>query len=229
MRLLAVDASTECCSAALWQADRLELRSAVTERSHADLLLPMIDELLRLHDLRATDLDGYAFGCGPGGFTGLRLAAGIVQGLAFATGRRVASVSSLAAVAWQVEVPDREAVLVCNDARMGEVYVGCFRRVGDALETLTTERVLPPDRVLDVAAGARHVAGNGCARHATLAAALRGAGLQFHDGVYPRADAVARLGLRDFALGRTVEAAEVVPAYVRNDVARPSGGPVTPM
>jgi len=104
MRLLAVDTSTEYCSAALIGARGNDaLRCALAERSHADLLLPMIDELLSAAGWQIGDLDGLAFGRGPGGFTGLRLAAGVVQGLAFASGLRVAAVSSLEAVAWLVE------------------------------------------------------------------------------------------------------------------------------
>jgi len=97
MRLLAVDTSTEYCSAALIGARGNDaLRCALAERSHADLLLPMIDELLSAAGWQIGDLDGLAFGRGPGGFTGLRLAAGVVQGLAFASGLRVAAVSSKA-------------------------------------------------------------------------------------------------------------------------------------
>ena len=176
MRLLALDTSTEACSAALLIDGATTLRFEITERSHAELILPMVDSLLLEAGLELGDLDGLAFGRGPGGFTGLRIATGVVQGLAFGANLPVAPVSSLAAVAEQVPASEGEVVLVCNDARMGEVYWAAFRSDGSGgVEAVTAESVSPPDRVpLDIAA-LRHAAGNGIARHpATAAAARRG-------------------------------------------------------
>ncbi len=131
MRLLALDTSTEACSAALFQDGAITLRFEITERSHADLILPMVESLLGEAGLALADLDGLAFGRGPGGFTGLRIATGVVQGLALGAGLPVAPVSSLAAVAEQVPAGEGEAILVCNDARMGEVYWGVFRKAAN--------------------------------------------------------------------------------------------------
>ena len=230
MRLLALDTSTEACSAALLIDGATKLRFEITERSHADLILPMVDSLLLEAGLELHDLDGLAFGRGPGGFTGLRIATGVVQGLAFGASLPVAPVSSLAAVAEQVPASAGEVVMVCNDARMGEVYWAAFRRnASGGLEAVTAESVSPPDRVpLDLAT-LRHAAGNGIARHPELRQRLVEAGLQIHDGLYPRADAVARLGALELAAGRGVAAEMALPVYVRDDVARPSGGAVIGM
>ena len=86
VRLLSLDTSTEACSAALYLDGELTLRFEITERSHADLILPMVDSLLTEAGLGLADLDGLAFGRGPGGFTGLRIATGVVQGLALGSG-----------------------------------------------------------------------------------------------------------------------------------------------
>jgi tRNA threonylcarbamoyladenosine biosynthesis protein TsaB len=230
MRLLALDTSTEACSAALLIDGATTLRFEITERSHAELILPMVDSLLLEAGLELHDLDGLAFGRGPGGFTGLRIATGVVQGLAFGANLLVAPVSSLVAVAEQVPASAGEVVLVCNDARMGEVYWAAFRRnASGGLEAVTAESVSPPDRVALDLATLRHAAGNGIARHPALKQRLEAAGLQIHDGLYPRADAVARLGALELAAGRGVAAEMALPVYVRDDVARPTGGAVTGM
>ena len=230
MRILALDTSTEACSVALLLDGDMRLRFQLTERSHAELVLPMVEALLDEAGVALTDLDGLAFGRGPGAFTGLRIASGVVQGLALGAGLPVAPVSSLAAVAEQVAAAAGESVLVCNDARMGEVYWGVFRREADgSVGALAAEAVSPPERVGAGAPLAAHAAGNALLRYPALAERLAAAGLKMHDGVYPSADAVARLGARVLAEGRGVPAEQALPVYVRDDVARPSGAIVTRM
>jgi tRNA threonylcarbamoyladenosine biosynthesis protein TsaB len=189
----------------------------------------MIDELLAAAGWQIGDLEGLAFGRGPGGFTGLRLGAGVVQGLAFASGLRVAAVSSLESVARQVPGDSGARVLVCSDARMGEVYVGLYAVHPDDVVALEHERVVAPREAVLLAGRANHAAGNGLLRYPELRAALASAGLQIHDNLFPRADAVAALGLRQFAAGNTLGAQDVAPVYVRDDVvvARPARDRVT--
>ena len=236
MRVLALDTSTEACSAALMLDDGIRLRFEITERSHAELILPMIDALLAEAGIELTSLDGLAFGRGPGGLTGLRIAAGVAQGLAFGAGLPVAPVSSLAAVAEQVRAGEGEHILVCNDARMGELYWAAFERHGntdiapltvDYITPLTAEFVASPERVADGVDESRHAAGNGIARHPALRARLETAGLRVHDKLYPSAAAIARLGALELAAGRGVDAALALPVYVRDDVARPAARAVT--
>jgi tRNA threonylcarbamoyladenosine biosynthesis protein TsaB len=251
LRVLALDTSTEACSAALlWSDGEVRQRFMVTERGHADLILPMIDGLLAEAGCRLRDLDGLAFGRGPGGFTGLRIAAGVIQGLAYGAGLRVAPVSSLAAVAFLTTSSPSwpswpagpswpswpsgsssppSGVLVCNDARMNEVYWGCYRF--DPVDpcvpiVLTAETVGPEDRV-QPAPTVRHFAGNGIPPYPELQARLEAAGLRYHAGLYPRADATARLGERMLQRGDGVAAAAALPVYIRDVVARPAPRVVT--
>lgn len=234
MRLLALDTSTEACSAALMLGAEIRLRFELTERSHAELILPMIDGLLAEAGVSLASLDGLAFGRGPGGFTGLRIAAGVAQGLAFGAGLAVAPVSSLAAVAEQVAAGEGERILVANDARMGELYWSVFERRGGPeagpgadIRPVASEVVTPPDRVAAGCDRLRHAAGNGLERHPGLRGRLELAGIRLHPGLYPRADAIARLGAVEFAAGRAVDAEHALPIYVRDDVARPQAGAVT--
>lgn len=228
MKLLALDTSTECCSAALLACGALTLREALTERGHAELILPYVDSLLRDAGLVPSDLDTIAFGRGPGAFTGLRIAAGVAQGLAYAAGLRVVGVSSLAAVAERVPAAPDERILVCNDARMGELYFAHFARDRDgSLRALDRERVGPPDAVL-ATADAAHAGGNGLVRHQGLRRVLAARGLALHD-LYPRADAVARLGLAGFIAGEAVAPEAAQPVYLRDEVATVRAGPVTPL
>jgi len=255
LKVLAIDTSTEACSVALlWSNGEMRLRFEVIERGHADRVLPMVDELLGEAGCRLEDLDGLAFGRGPGGFTGLRIAAGVVQGLAYGAGLKVAPVSSLAAVAWLAARPSPQpspasagegakpspqpspagagegaGVLVCNDARMNEVYWGCYRFDPAAAcvpIVLAPEAVSPQDRV-EVVAGAVLFAGNGIPRYPALQARLEAAGLRYIPDIYPRADAVARLGAQMLQRGDGVDAAEAVPVYIRDNVARPAQSTVT--
>ena len=205
------------------------MRDTLTERAHAELILPFVDDLLGGAGLTVADLDGIAFGRGPGAFTGLRIAAGVTQGLAYAAGLRVVAVSSLAAVAERVAAAAGERILVCNDARMGELYWGHYVRGSDgALACLGEERVGPPRDVLEVV-DAVHVAGNGLHRHPRLRGVLEARGVRVHAGLYPRADAVARLGARAFAAGLAVTASEAQPVYLRDEVATVRPGPVMPL
>ncbi len=258
LRVLAIDTSTEACSAALlWSDGELRQRFTITERGHADLILPMIDGLLAEAGCKLKDLDGLAFGRGPGGFTGLRIAAGVIQGLAYGADLRVAPVSSLAAVAYLTgftspasagEVArsagegsepspqpspavagEGAGVLVCNDARMKEVYWGCYRFDQGDPEVpllLDAETVGPADRV-QPAPGVLHFAGNGIPPYPALQARLESAGLSYHAGVYPRADAIARLGERMLQRGEGVAAADALPVYIRDNVAWPARPTVT--
>ena len=237
MKVLALDTSTEACSAAVLLDDgRAVSRFMLTERSHAELILPMVDDVLRESGLTLTELDGIAFGRGPGGFTGVRIAAGVTQGLAFGAGLKVAPVSSLAAVAAQLLLSSPDAVgalkiLVCNDARMHEVYWAAYD-VDAAnraeLKPLTGERVSLPDAVV-VPEGITDAAGNGLGRYPLLRQRFEQAGLRIHEGIYPHATAIAQLGAEVLRRGEGVDAAEALPTYVRDDVARPSGGIVTTM
>lgn len=244
MKLLALDTASELCSAALWLEGQLLYREAMAPRAHATLILPMIDELLTGSGLALTALDALAFGRGPGAFTGVRLAVAIAQGLGFAAGRPLIGISDLRATAAQAlqELPDATAVLVCQDARMEEVYWGCFERVAPVaagggawgVRALGAERVTPGAQVQlpavwqGGAGGAAHVIGAGSGFLAYPELAQR---LQSHLGatlahLAPRAREVAWLAAQD-GMAAAVAPEEAQPVYLRDQVtaAAPAGAP----
>ena len=135
MKILALDTATEACSAALLSGDgSVYERHDIAPRRHAELILPMVDGILTEAGLGLNDLDAIAFGRGPGAFTGVRIAAGVTQGLALGAGLPVIPVSSLAALA-QPALGKAAIVLPAIDARMGEVYWAAYESDQDGLVT----------------------------------------------------------------------------------------------
>lgn len=226
MRILALDTATESCSAALLIGERLIARGAILERDHAARILPMVDELLKEAGVSLAELSAIAFGRGPGSFTGVRLAASLTQGLAFGAEVPVVPVSDLRALAQRVLDADPAAarVLVCNDARMHEVYWGCFERSAPGIaDAVGDERLDPPPAValpVPWRAGAPvRAVGSGFAAYPELMSTLEGPLDRFHEGWLPRANEMARIAAIEVAAGRTLRAEEALPVYLRNDVA----------
>jgi len=219
MRLLALDAATEACSAAIWQDGAVAERFEIIGRGHAGRLLPMVDELLREAGLAPADLDAVAFGRGPGGFTGLRIAAGIAQGLAAGSARPILPVSNLAAVAAGAVRETGEArVLVCLDARMGQVYWAAFDCAGPVPEALTNEQLSLPAQVLPPQGARWFGAGHGFAAHPGIAERLGTAIGKVDGAALPRARDIAAIAAADFAAGKGLAASRGLPVYLRDDV-----------
>jgi tRNA threonylcarbamoyladenosine biosynthesis protein TsaB len=214
MRLLAFETATRRLSVALWLDGELRERCADLPNSGSEVLLPWAHELLAEAGINLKQLDAIAFGAGPGGFTGLRLACGVTQGLAWGLGIPVAPVSSLQALALSAGDGDVWAVL---DARMNEVYAAAYRIAGDAVTELSAPVCLPP-AVLPAPTFLQGVAvGDGFMAHPELQ--QRAPGLVFQAECWPTAAAVARLGSRMLAHGGGLPAAAAQPIYVRDKVA----------
>jgi tRNA threonylcarbamoyladenosine biosynthesis protein TsaB len=214
MNILALDAATELCSVALLLGERMIERAVTTQRGHAELILPMVESVLAEGAIELRALDAIAYGRGPGAFTGVRIGVGVAQGLAYGASVPTIGVSNLAAVALQVSRPGQD-ILVCMDARMGEVYWARFHHEDDGrLTPLSEELVSRPEDVN--AASATVFAGAGFKAYPVLASTLALAA-PLH--VLPRAREIARLALPELLAGRAVRAAEAAPIYVRDQVA----------
>ncbi len=233
VKLLALDTATESCSAALWLDGAVHERAEAATREHARLILPMIDALLAEAGLALAALDAIAFGRGPGGFTGVRLAASVTQGLAFSADLPVLPVSSLRAVAQlafaraSAEALTVDAVLACQDARMHEVYWALHARAATGVELVGDERVGPPAGVSTQAwpggtAPRLVLAGTGLRAYAAELAALASTAVGAWHDLGPNAAAIARLGADDYAAGKQRPAEDALPVYVRDVVARAS-------
>jgi tRNA threonylcarbamoyladenosine biosynthesis protein TsaB len=223
MNLLALDTATEACSVALGLGDRVIERYVELERGHAERLLPMVEEVLAEAGIALGALDAIAFGRGPGGFTGVRLAASVVQGLAFGAGLGVVPVSDLAAVAQRAAElhPGVRRVLVVNDARMREVYWAEFAVEGlvnarGAEHVSAAAAVALPSGRADLPWAA---AGRGLAAWPELAAHCRAEGATVLETLLPRAREILALAAPVVAAGQALPAEQALPVYVRDRVA----------
>lgn len=220
MNLLAIETSTECCSVALLHGGALIERSELAPRRHAELVLPMAESLLAEAGLERAQLHGIAVGRGPGAFTGVRLAISVAQGLAFALGIPVATVSSLAALAMQAPRSDA-AILAVMDARMGEVYACAFGFGADGIaHPLDEERVARAEDLILPDAESWNVIGSGWdAYRDALLARLSGAPTWTKGDASPQARDVARLALPLFEAGNGLSPECALPVYLRDKVA----------
>ena len=227
MKILALDTATENCSAALLFDGQLSARERLLERGHADCILAMIDEVLAEADTSLAGLTAIAFGRGPGSFTGVRLAASVTQGLAHGGGVPVVPVSDLAAVAQRVLTDDASAsrVLVCNDARMRQIYWGCYARgAADLAEVAGDEHVSDPDRAAlppgwSADPGLRG-AGTGFAAYPGLRSRFSSLPRGIQE-LRPRAAEIALLAVAEVTAGRLLDPEQALPVYLRDDVVQP--------
>ncbi len=221
MKILALDTSTEACTAALWLDGAILERYEYAPQAHARLILPMFDELLAEAGLALRDLDAIAFGRGPGSFTGVRIGTAVAQGAALAADLPLAPVSTLAALAQHAaSETGAAAVAVAIDARMGEIYAAHYRLNPAGLCVLEgAESVCKPATWGPLSSGPRLGAGTGWATYGAILAERFGAALStILPDCLPRAGALARLAAAQIARGETVPPEAAEPIYLRDTV-----------
>jgi tRNA threonylcarbamoyladenosine biosynthesis protein TsaB len=211
VKFAAFETSTEWCSVALWLDGELRAAEQRAGHRHGELALPMLESLLAGARLAMAGLEAVAFGAGPGSFTGLRIACGIAQGIAFARGLPVCGISSLEAMADELGAP---RVVACLDARMGEVYYAALEKTqaGRWREVVPAQCVAPARAPRPPGEGWVGC-GNGFAAYGDLGLAA------VYPEVHPGAAAVARLAAPRLAAGEGVDAARAAPVYLRDKVA----------
>ncbi len=224
-RILALDASTEACSVALQCDGEVVERFEILPRLHARKLLPMVESLLADFELKLSQLDCLAFGRGPGSFTGLRIAAGVVQGLAFGADIPVVPVSTLATIAQgAMRKHDCNGVVAVLDAHMGEVYWASYRRVDglavlEGSDNLSPPAQLLPDCIGDDVVGSWFGAGTGWHLQEAFPDRLVERMTSIDADCYPHALDLVRLASEQFKLGQVVEAEQALPVYLRDSTA----------
>jgi tRNA threonylcarbamoyladenosine biosynthesis protein TsaB len=220
VRVLALDTATEGCSVAVLTEAGLFGRFEDVGRGHAEVILRMVDDVLAQSGLDLGSLDGLAASVGPGSFTGVRISVSVAQGLAFGAALPTVAVTTLEALALQAVRSGARDVLVCMDARMGEVYWGCFS--ADATHGVVSRgpmAVGAPGSVTTSFEGSFHGLGRGFAAYAELAAL---AGLVLLPGAataLPDARDMATLGGLRLCAGGGGDPADLAPQYLRNKVA----------
>ena len=220
MIILAFDGTAKCASCAVLRDDaclgEYNIDNGLTQ---SELLLPMAESLMKSLKLNFSDIDLYATSVGPGSFTGVRIGAALVKGLAFGRDIPCASVSTLDALAENARGLCG-IIVPAMDARRGQVYTAIFRCDGENMEKLTEDMAIS---IKDLASmlreyGSEHIylVGDG---YEVARKGLTEDGLTIE--ITPKAlrnesaASVARVALRQYNEGQTVSDSELSPTYLR--------------
>ncbi len=222
MKLLGLDTTSDACSCALSIGGVITEHYQLAPRQHTALILPMVEAVLAEAGLKASALDGLAFGCGPGAFTGIRIGAGVIQGLALGLELKVARVSSLQALAQGIfRTSGHRRVLAALDARMDEVYWGVYEADTDGIMRILGQDQLSSPEAVSLPAGEEWVgAGRGWSSYEAALIGACGRPRDCFPDEYPHAQDVVLLGTEFFAQGLEVVVEEALPVYLRDQVAQ---------
>lgn len=216
---LAIDASTEACSAALlWQGNTFQ-DFDVCPQSHSTLLLPMVDKLLKEAGCKLNQLDGLVFGRGPGSFTGVRIGIGVAQGLAYSANLPLVGVSTLQALAQQAYRKQQQTnAIACIDARMSEIYQGQYKLdAQNIMQLVGEERVIPPQNLAEYVTEPSFGVGTGWHAYNDELLSLRTNQAEVTIEL-PDAVDMLTIAMPLFETGQTVTAENAQPTYVRDTV-----------
>ena len=213
MRFAAFETSTEWCSVALWIDGEISGVEEPIGNRHSERVLPMLELLFKMKNIAASQLDAVAFGAGPGSFTGLRIACGVAQGIAFARGLPVIGISTLEAIA---EESGALRVVACIDARMHEVYYSALEKTAGRWREAVAAQCVAPALAPVPPGGGWTGCGNGFAVYGDV---LGERFSSMRPDIHPSAVAVARLAAPRLAAGEGVDAALAIPLYLRDKVA----------
>lgn len=217
MKLLAFDTSTEFLSLAVQNAGEVFTYDVLAGQKHSHIILPQIQALLETAGLQLNDLQGIAFGAGPGSFTGVRIAAGVAQGLGFGANLPVVGVCTLQALA---EASGASKVIACLDARMGEVYHAAYEQTAGTWQVILAPGLYKPHEVPAVSGNDWVGVGSGWQTYGEILSSIYSHQLiSTQPALLPTASAILKLAQPIFASGEAKPAHDAMPIYIRNRVA----------
>jgi len=217
MNILALDTSTEYCSVALWQDGVVKEHSELVGQKHSEMLMTMLDAVLQDSGFRIQDMDGIAFGKGPGSFTGVRIACGVAQGLALGANLSVVGVCTLEALA---QASEHDKVIAALDARMGEIYLAAYEKNMGGWKAVNEPCLCAATDSPEVTGEEWFGVGSGYSVQDAVLQARYGQQLSGVDArAVPQASAIAQIAAIEFTRGNAVDAALALPFYLRNKVA----------
>ncbi|SPJ17833.1 O-sialoglycoprotein endopeptidase [Burkholderiales bacterium] len=223
--IFAIDTAGEHCSLALSRGAGVETVFGEAGHTHLEHVMPMIERLFARCSLRPEQCDAFAYGSGPGSFTGLRVACTIVQGLALGTGKPVISVGNLAALACagdaaaprQTAGRGRRRALVATDARMQQAYWAVYEQAGGGWTELAPPALCGVNELSQMISDWQV---DFCAGSASWLRPHMDAGGPALRDVSVDGAIIARLAQGKFALGEVLPPERALPAYVRDRVAQ---------
>lgn len=195
INLLAIDTATDACSVALYLHEQMFQRFCIAARAHTRLLLPLIDDLLKEADISLADIDAFAFGRGPGSFTGIRIACSVIQALSFGTDKPVVPVSTLHALAQgAARTSGVTQVFASLDARLESLYWGLFEMGAEGImQPISDEHLSSIDQIHLPVGSWQKITG------------------------YPHAEDIARIAAYEYQAGRSVSAELALPVYLKDE------------
>ncbi|MFQ1000132.1 tRNA (adenosine(37)-N6)-threonylcarbamoyltransferase complex dimerization subunit type 1 TsaB [Gilliamella sp. BG6] len=215
--ILAIDTSTEACSVALIYRNEITHDFIISARDHTKQILPMVDKLLALSDCSLAQVDAIAFGQGPGSFTGVRIGIGVAQGLALGIDKPMIGVSTLMTLAQGVYRTQKATKVIATiDARMGEVYLGQYSYSNNQWQTVISECVIAPEKVIEKVENIgndSYCAGSGWQTYPDMIKGIRQS-----DILLPHAQDLVVLAKNKWLKNEVVNVEQVEPTYLRNEV-----------
>lgn len=228
-KILAIDTATDTCSVALQIDATIIERHKLAPQKQSELILPMIQEVLAESQLDLHQINAIAFGCGPGSFTGIRLATSIVQGLCFGADLPAIPISTLQALAQGFyHTTQNKNIITSLDARMQEIYFAVYQADENGLmQPVINDCLCKPNAPLFVdlmqknswiGIGSAWQVYSDILQQCCAQNAIQISNTQYD--YHSRARDIAELALVQYNLGKTIKAEDILPVYLQNNMFR---------